>query len=823
MPLELEQPRTNHEVDVTSDLRSAWRALWATPTTTLSAIVTLALGIGATTTIFGLLNAVLIRPLPFPDADRLVEITGTVQRQEIERRGASYPDYFDWRDQTRSFDGMASYDFAPRVVAGSDQPTQVATEIVDGPYLDLLGARPVAGRIFRPSDHRPDATPVAVISEPFRQQHFGGGTDVLGRTLQLDALVYTVVGVVPARFRGRSDLALVWTPAATTLPSGALAARGARGFGIIARRRAGVTNEAAQADVHAVSAQLARAYPSTNERRSAAVVPLADELFQDVRPAVQLLFGTTIAVLLIACANVGSLVLARSEGRRREVAVRRALGSSGRRIIQLMVAESAFLVLAGAGLGWVLSEWTSDALVALSPLTLPSFALPENDWRSLLFVSAIGVVTTLVLGLTPIGFRRHDSLAQSLRQAAVEARGGDRQSTLRVILAAQVTASVVLLVAAALLGRSLIALLNFDPGFEPEGVLSLRVQMPVAAPSSGVQGTRSPGADRLALLSELRQIPGVGNASLTSSIPLVDAGAIFYATDNMPTVDATNRPRAFVHQIAPGYFSTLRMRIVEGREFAASDLDPQSTAVIVSQNAATRFWPGQSAIGRRISPVTGGEPQWLTIVGVVENANFRGVPRNPTADPDLFVPFNLQAPSFAVLMRTDGDPAGLAGAARAVVRRAAPGAVVFGERTLRSLFDEELGQARFLSWLTGAFAVLAVALAVIGIYGTFTYWVRRRHAEIGIRSALGAGHWRLLTLVVAQAVRIGAIGAAIGLALAAGLARYIEAQLYAVEPLDWRSFAWATLVMIAAVMMASLAPALRAARIDPARALRANG
>jgi predicted permease len=791
--------------------------------TTVSAILALALGIGATTTIFGMVNAVLLRPLPYPNADRLVEIAGTVQRQEIERRGASYPDYFDWRDRTRSFDGMASWDGTPRIVVGSGAPTQVETEVVDGPYFDLLGARPLLGRVFQASDHRVDAVPVAVIGETFWRQHYGATPDVVGRTLQLNASAYTVVGVVPFRFRGRSDEALIWTPAATTVPPQGLSARGNRGFGIVARRKTGVPIDAAQQDVHAVSAQLAREYPATNEGRSADVVPLADELFQDVRPAVQLLFGTTIAVLLIACANVASLLLARSEGRRREIALRRALGSSNRRLVQLMLLESTMLVTMGVGIGWLLAGWTGDALVALSPVQLPSFALPENDWRVVLFVAAIGVLMTLVLGLAPTASGRHLSLSGSLQQSAAEARGGSHRSTLRVILAGQVTVSVVLLIAAALLGRSFVALLDFDPGFDPPGVLSFRVQIPVAAvpasapaPDAGQDDVRP-----LALLEEVRGISGVSQATLTSSMPLVNAGAIFYAADNMPTVDATNRPRAYVHLITPGYFETLRIRILDGRDFAQTDIG-QNTSVIVSENLAKRFWPGQSAIGRRIAPGGGANAQWLSIVGVVEEANFRGIPRNPTADPDLFLPFNERARAFAVLLRTDGNPAELMGAARAAVRRAEPAAAIFAEQTLSALVDAELGQAKFLSWLTGTFAVLASTLAVIGIYGTFSYWVRRRHTEIGIRSALGASQGHLLRLVVGQAVSLGGVGAAAGLVLAAGLTRYIETQLYAVRPLDWMSFAAAMLVMIGAVVAASFAPGMRAARIDPARALREN-
>ena len=294
-----------------SDLRSAWRSLWKTPVTAAGAILTLGLGIGGTTAIFGLFNAVLLRPLPYPDADRLIEISSTVQRQTIERRRSSFPDYFDWRDRTRSFDGIAAWDTMTRIVSGEREPVQVETEFVDGPFLDLLGARPVAGRLFEAADHRLDAAAVAIVNEAFWNEHLGRSPDILGRALRLDAAVYTIVGVVPDTFRGGSDEAVIWTPAATTVDKDRFAARGSRGLALLARLKPGVTREQAQADIHGVSAQLARDYPTTNAGRSAQLRSLDQAVLGGLRPLVSLLFAVTLAVLLIACANVASLLLAR--------------------------------------------------------------------------------------------------------------------------------------------------------------------------------------------------------------------------------------------------------------------------------------------------------------------------------------------------------------------------------------------------------------------------------------------------------------------------------------------------------------------------------
>jgi putative ABC transport system permease protein len=809
-----------------SDLLYAWRAIWKSPSTSIGAMLALALGIGATTTIFGLLNAVLLRPLPYPDADRLVEIWGTVQRQQTERRGTSVPDYLDWRDRTQSFEGMAAWVSNTAVLYGQGEPTLVNGEAVDGPYLELLGARPLVGRLFQANDHKIGAPLVAVINERLWQQRFNRDTSAIGKTLQLDSRIYTVIGVVPSEFRGRSDTADVWVSLLPTSP-GAIKARGNRGFAPIARLRPGVTLQAAQAEMDTVCAQLEKAYPETNEKRYAQVSPLANEIFQQVRPAVSLLFGVVALVLLIACCNVASLLLSRGEVRRREMSLRRALGAEDRQLVRLLLTESALLVIVGGALGWLLSQWVGDALLLLSPVQLPSFAAPSADWRVLSFLALIGVVTTVGVGLTPLASVRRESVAQSLREGAVAARGGGRVSALRFIVIGEIALAASLLVGAALLGRSFVALLNFDPGFDATGVLSFRAQFPLppgpTAPTAPATApaTPPPGANTMALLESLRAVAGVRSASLTTAVPLVDAGATFYVAEGMPPVDATNRPRIYVQRVTPGYFATMGMRVTEGRDFEANEMVRGSTAAIVSENVAKRFWPGQPAVGRRIKIGALDSPgPWLNIVGVTAEANLRGIPSNPTADPDLYLPFAETTRSFAVLLRTDGDATSVAGGAREALRRINPSFAVFNVRSLSELVDTQLSTAKFLSWVTGSFALVALALAVIGIYGTLAYWVRRRTAEIGIRAALGAGRGRVLRLVVGQAMMLAAVGVLVGAVLALALGRLIQTQLYAVGSVDWISFVGTTLVMLAAALIASVAPAVRALRVDPIVALR---
>ncbi len=808
-----------------SDLRYAWRALWKSPTTTLGAMLALALGIGATTTMFGLLNAVALRPLPYPDADRLVELWGNVERQAIERRGTSIPDYLDWKARSRSFDLMSAWAGNSVIMYGSGTPERLNSEVVAGDYFTILGVQPLAGRTLTSADDAENAPLVAVIGERLWERAFGRKNDTVGRSIQLNNQVFTIVGIAPASFTGRSDASEVWVSLiASSTPAGR-AARGNRGFPALARLAPGVSLERARADVANVAQQLAQAYPETNEKRGVEVSPLANEVFGQVRPAISLLFGAVAFVLIIACASVASLLLARTETRRREFSLRRAIGADEARLVRLMLAESAWVVILGGTVGCLLAMWAGDALLALSPVQLPTYAKPGVDWRTLAFVAGLGIAITFAIGLSPFRSLRKHSLAQDLREGAIEARGGATGRTLQFIVAGQIAVTVTLLVGAALFGRSFAALAKFDPGFQSEGVLTMRVQLPVVA---GAQAAPPPqgqsvdaGAPSLALLEDLRGLPGVTQAALASAIPLGGQGAIFYSAEGMGAVDATNRPRAYLHRVSPGYVETIGLRVIDGRAFGPTDLGANATNVVVTSALAQRFWPGQSAIGHRIKSgdLTDKNP-WWTIVGVVANANLRGIPQNPTNDPDIFLPFNERSRGFAVLLRAGTDPSSLIKPATDLMRRREAGIAVFSAQPLSDLVDQQLAASRFLTWLTGVFAATALTLAIIGIYGLLAYWVGQRTREIGVRAALGANSRQLIALVVGQGVLLALIGVLCGALAAAGLGRFVETQLYAVKPLDVMSFAGTAGIMILTAFVASLVPALRALRIDPINALR---
>ena len=814
-----------------SDLRYAWRALWKSPTTTLGAMLALALGIGATTTMFGLLDAVSLRPLPYPESHRLVELWGNVERQVVERRGTSIPDYLDWKARTTTFDLMSAWSGNGFILYGNGAPERITGETIAGEYFAVLGVEPILGRALTSADDEGNAPLVAVIGEELWSRAYGRAADVIGKSIRLNNQVFTIVGVAPARFKGRSDTSEVWVSMIASVPPPARAQRGSRGFPALARLAPGVTLEQAKADTTTVAKQLEQAYPQSNEKRGIEVSPLANEVFGAIRPAISLLFGAVAFVLVIACASVASLLLARTESRRREFSLRRAIGADERRLVRLMLAESGWVVALGGSVGVLLSMWAGDALIALSPVQLPSFAAPGVDWRTLGFVAGIGTLITFAIGLSPLRSMGKHSLAHDLREGAIEARGGASGRTLQFIVAGQIAVTVMLLVGAALFGRSFAALAKFDPGFDPSGVLSMRVQLPIdsqsgaggAAPlaQGGAGGAVDAGAASLALLEDLRGLPGVTRVALASAIPLGGQGAIFYSAEGMGEVDATNRPRAFLHRVSPGYVETIGLRLIDGRTFGATDLGANATNVMVTKAMADRFWPGQSAIGRRIkNGDLASQNPWWTIVGVLQDANLRGIPQNPTRDPDIFLPFNERSRAFAVLIKTDGDPSLLARPAGDVMRRRDAGVAVFTAQPLTTLVDQQLAASRFLTWLTSVFALTALTLAVIGIYGLLAYWVGQRTREIGVRAALGANRSQLMRLVVGQGLTLAAIGVVAGGLAAAALGRVVETQLYSVRPLDIVSFGATAGVMILTAFIASLVPALRALRIDPMNALR---
>jgi predicted permease len=814
------------------DIRYALRTLRKAPGFTFVAVFALAVGIGGNTAIFSLIDAMRARALPYHDSERLVQLWGNVQRVKVERRGASYPDYLDWRAQSKSFEDIAAFDSQWMTFVGSNEPERMQTEFVSAPYFSLLGVTAARGRVFE-ADEDLVAKPaqVVVLSDGMWKRRFGADPQIVGRTLTLCCAPrqYTVVGVMPPGFKGLSDSAELWVPFALYGPPSAMAERGSRGFAALARLKPGVTLAAAQSDLDAISRRLEQTYPNTNEKRAVEISPLDVELFGDLKPALLTLMAAVAFVLLIACANVANLLLARSEARRREIAVRTALGAGRGRLLRQLVTESCVLTMLGAAAGLILARVSVAALLAQSPVTFPSFVSPGLDLRVALFTVAVSLVCGLLVGIVPGLQAQAPDLSNSLKESARSSGGRQSQRVRSALVIAEVSLAVVLLVGAGLMIRSVRNLAALNPGFDPRSVLTLhvsipRTSVPPAAPTAaGAQAAPAPRpvVEGRVLLDRLRAIPGVAAATLANGLPLDgDGGASFYAAEGQPAVNAQNMPRIYVHRVTPDFFSTLRIPLVSGRTFNDAEISPTSPAVIVSDGVVKRFWPGQDPIGKRVKfgSLTSNNP-WMSIVGVVAEVKYRGLPQNPTADPDIYLPFADRNSLLGIALRTTVPPSSLIATVRAAVRAADPSIPVYNIATMDELVSRQTSQSRFTMWLMGVFAACALMLAVVGIYGVMSYLVSQRTREIGIRLALGANGGDILQLVVGNGARLIAAGIAIGLVASFALQRLVSTLLFGVTAADAAS-GIAVAILAAVATIACYLPALRATRVSPLRALR---
>jgi len=808
---------------IRQDVRYALRTLRRAPAFTTVALLALTLGIAGNTAIFSLVDAVRIRALPYAQPEQLVVLWGNVMRTTLERRGASYPDFIDWRAQSHTLEGLAAQDETMMTLSGVGDAKRIHVETVSAAYFPLLRVTAAAGRTFTPDeDAVPEKSPVAVLSDGFWRREFGGDPQVVGRTISLDARSFTITGVMPAGFRGLSDRADVWIPFVMSDSAAALNERGNRGFQVLARLRPGVTMAAAQTELDTICRRLEQAYPDTNEKRGVEVSPLDVELVGNFRPALRLLMAAVAFVLLIACANVANLLLARSEARQREIAVRTAIGAGWSRLLRQMLTESAVLTAIAAVAGLVLAELALTGLVRIAPISFPSFVQPHVNMRVAIFTIAVCAGCAVLLGLAPAVHGRISRLAEALKDSARGSTGRRGQRLRRTLIVIEVALAVVLLVGAGLMIRTVQHLAAIDPGFNPSQVLSARVSIPRVG--SGDGDTPAPLAvSARVLLERVRALPGVTAASLVSDPPLSGlASAVFYSAEGQPAMNAQQRPRAYVHRASPDFFATLQIPLKSGRTFVEQDQRSDAGIVVVSDSVAARFWPGQSAVGKRIK--LGGlnsSSPWLSIVGVVGEVKYRGLPENPTRDPDLYFPFLDRSQQVSLVIRSAVDPSSLVTPVRQVIREINPNIPVFAVTTMRDAVDEQTAQSRFTTWLMGAFAAVALLLASVGIYGVMSYLVLQRTREVGIRMALGATRQEIVRLVVGGGARLIVLGVLIGGIASLALARVSSSLFYAVTIRDA-----ATVVAVGVLVVVGLAacylPAMRAARIDPLTALRVD-
>lgn len=810
------------------DLRYAARSLSKTPGFTAVVALTLAVGIGAGTAIFTVFDSAVLRASPYEDPSRLVLLWGNVQRQTVERRGTSLADYADWRDESSSFESMSLYASANFTVTGAGEPERLQGEFVAQPYFEALGVNPVLGRAFRPDeDSVPQRDAVVVLGADLWRQRYGADPDIVGGDIVLNGRSYTVVGVTPHWFRGLSDSAALWVPLHMVGPAEAFRNRGGRGPAVLAKLKPGVSIGEAQAEMDGICKRLEQAYPRTNEARGVELSPLENEILGGVRQPLLILLAAAMLLLLIACANVANLLLVRAEARQREVAVRSALGSGRGRTYVHLAMESALLVALGAAGGIVAAHWGVRALVAGSPIALPSYVQPSVDFRILLCSVALTGALTLLLSLAPAVYLRGVRLDEVFRQSSRSTTAGSGRIAFRKLLVvSEVALAMLLLVGAGLLARSLDGLASMPLGFEPDGVLTLRVSAPaVEASASEVADAQSRPASGTAeaMLTKLASLPAVESVAAGSDTPLTGSSAIFYSAEGVGAESAQTKPRAYVHRVTGDFFQALRIPVVDGATFTPAQQLEGADVVIVSKKVAERFWPGESPIGKRIKAgAPDSDRPWLSIVGVVGETNYRGIPTNPTDDPDLFFPFTPRQRTFSLVVRTSLSPDSMAASVRDAVREVEPNAVVASVTTLESAVADRTSPQRFTGWLMGVFAAAALILAMIGIYGLLSYSVGRRSQEIGIRMALGANRARILRSVVTDGLTLVAAGLLLGGAAALALTRLLESVLYGIQPSDPLTFAAAAVGLAAAALIGAVLPAVQATRIAPAEALRAD-
>jgi len=807
---------------VLQDLRYAVRKLVRAPGFTVVAVLTLALAIGASTAVFSIVDGVLLKKLPFRDPDRLVRVE-TISEDKISN--ASQPDFLDYRVQSRTVSPMAAYSLrSANLTATGSEPQRIQLARVSAVWFDLLGVAPRIGRGFHAEEENAGAARVAVLSQAIWRSRFGGDPAVLGRTISLDGKSVTVVGVAPAGWRYPDD-ADAWVPLVFEGWEAEPGNRGGHWLRLLGRLAPRATLEEAKEELRKIAGGLARQYPESNSRYSANVTALLDATVGPVRPALWALLGAVLFVLLIACANVSNLMLVRAGAREGEIAVRRALGAGTWRLARQLVVESVLVSLIAALAGALLAGWAVDAVAALGPRGIPRLDSVAVDGRALAFAIGVASITGILFGLVPALHATRPDVAQVLRRSSPAAVHDGSGRTRGILIVGEMALAVVLLAGAGLLGRSFLRLVATDPGLRTEGVTTFSVNLPEAKYPNFRQQWQF--ADRL--IERLRRLPGAQDVGVTYMEPFTKTGFRFsYEVAGRPPAEPGNKPSAEVRPSTPGFFRAAGVRLLRGRFYDENDSWGRPRVVVVSEEFVRRTFPGEDPIGKRIDLGWDGTDD--------EGAHFRGGGESvgvvadvrqfgPKADapPLLYIPFS-QAPveSLTALVRSSAEPAAVHRAAREAMRELDPDLALFRLSTMAESRARSIDEPRFYATLLGGFALLALFLAVVGIYGVISYSVSQRTRELGIRLALGTTARKVLTLVLRQGLALVAGGIVLGLAASFALTRVLASLLYGVGTLDPLTLASVCVVLAAAAVLACWLPARRAARVDPIIAMKAE-
>ena len=796
------------------DLRYALRTLRQSPGFTAVAVLTLALGIGANTAIFGVVDAVLLQALPYPDAAQLVVLSAA--RGDQQQLLISVPEAEDWRARNRTLTDIGIQRTQSVNLTGTEAPDRLVGSYVTASTLHILGARVTLGRLFGPEETLPGSGQrVVILSAAAWKTRFGADSSVLGRSVTLDGRPHRVIGVLSDAFRDPFSPVEVFLPIASA-PSQSWFTRGSPSFWAFGRLKTGVTLEQAQGDLSRVARDLAQEYPSPNANTGASVRRLRDSIVGPVRDTLLIVLAFVAVVLLIACANVANVQLARAVSRSREMSLRAALGAGRARLVRQLLTESVVLASLGGVAGVLAARWAIGALVALVPDGLPSVVGDVGLAPGVLaFAVAITAAASLLFGAAPaLRASRGDLRGALQNRGGALARHG-RVDPRLVLVSAELALCVVLLIGAGLLTRSLRALTRVDPGFNPANILTAEFRLPRARYASDQSITTF----MTQALEQIRAVPGVRDAALVQSIPLSgNWGTTTYVPDTRPSLAPDQAIQTQLNVVSEGAFRVLGVPLVAGREFTAADAAGSVPVAVVNQELARRTWPGRSALGRRLR-ISGPPDVWATVIGVVGTIRQRTLREAPS--PQLYRPMTQAANIFnSIAARTDGEPMALARSVRAALWSVDPEQPVWRMRSMASLLERDVATPKVIMLLTTLFASLALLLAVIGVYGVVSYVVAERTREVGIRMALGARSSEVVRLFVGRGLRAIGVATATGLAAALAGARVLRAQLYGVSPTDLATFVAVPVILAAVAVLACWLPSRRAARFDPMVALR---
>jgi putative ABC transport system permease protein len=800
------------------DLRQGARSLFKQPTFTIVAVVTLTLGIGANTAIFSVVHAVLLQSLPYPDADRLVMVWETRRSNPSGQNVINMGNFFDWKEQNRVFEDMAAFGNTSVNLTGGGEPEKIPSQIANTNLFNILGVQPILGRTFAPDEGKPGQPGVVVISYGLWQRRFGADPRIIGRKLNLNGAETTVIGVMPAGFNWHvnfgqiaTKMAEIWSPWQVEERN-----RRGRGYMAVARLKPGVSLEQAQAEMSAVHSRIERQYPEFNAGWGVNLVPLRTQFAGKIRLALLVLLGAVGMVLLIACANVANLLLARAAGRQREVAVRAALGANRGRIIRQLLTESLLLAGLGGLAGLTLAWWGTDLLVSLAPPDLLNLPQVKLNAAVLGFTLGISLLTGVIFGLAPAFEATRLNLSESLKEGGKSAGGMRAQRLRNFLVVLEVALALVLLIGAGLLIRSFALLQGVDPGFNAQNVLTMGVSL---------QGSKYDNDQKRVnffrqAIAEMRALPGVESVGAVNSLPF----ASFHSgtsvdVEGQPLLPVAQKLKTGVMVTDANYFRAMQIPLKRGRLFTDQEAAEMRHVVVINEAFARQHFPNEDPLGKRVTIYMKDDNRPCEIVGVVGDSKHMNL--DAEVRPMSYWPHpELAVSGMTLVIRTRGDAAAITSAARNVIRALDPEQPVADVRSMESLIGTSVARARFNTLLLTIFALVALLLAGVGIYGVMAYSVAQRTREIGVRMALGARARDALLLVVRRGMALALAGVAVGMAASFALTRLMETLLFDVSATDLLTFAGVPLLLMFVALLACLIPARRAAKVDPMVALR---